>query len=267
MNGIGTTGMNDLRDPISEWKACLPSDVDRLIYIKNCFLTNTITIANENGEIKNGVRIDKMNLQLIDFPEDVDQFGSDLICVKAPYSGKLYVVGVYSTAKQYASQKEDQLQFKKSNGIGTAGILIDGRGNIICTIDGDEDNGKFIINVTNKDRKGEFKINVNGELIIENDGNTVITSSGSFKAIYKNGEEESYVQVNQDRVLINSKKILLNDSEEPMLLGTKTVDLIESILNQLGKESAGPYPLLGQQIYLNLVNQLEDLKSTISFVK
>lgn len=267
MNGVGTIGMNDLRDPISEWKVCLPSDVDREVYIKNCYLTNSISVANENGEILSGVRIDKINLQLVDFPDDVNTLGSDLICLKAPYSARLYVVGVYSTSKQYTAQKEDQFYFKKSNGLGTAGCLIDGRGNIICTVDGEESNGKCIINVTNKDRTGILSINVNGEILIENDGNTVITSSGSFKAVYKNGTEESFVQVDKDGVLINSKKILLNDSTEPVLLGQKTIDLITNILDLLGKESAGPYPLLNNAKYLQLKENLEELKSTISFVK
>jgi len=56
----------------------------------------------------------------------------------------------------------------------------------------------------------------------------------------------------------------LNESEEPVLLGTKTVTLISDLLDQLGQESAGPYPLLGNAFYLNLKSRLEELKSQIS---
>jgi hypothetical protein len=42
---------------------------------------------------------------------------------------------------------------------------------------------------------------------------------------------------------------------------------MKEILDQLAKETAGPYSLIGQPIYAEIAKKLEDLKSTISFVK
>jgi len=268
-NGIGTVGMTDNRYDISEWRIAMPIDVDREVYIKNCYLTNTVTISNENGEYQHNIRIGKIALQLVDFPNSIDDFGSDVICVKAPYSGKLYVMDVFNTPQQYQFQKEDQFRFIKKNGIGTAGIIIDGRGKIILSVDGDQGSGNLEIKVTNKDRGGKLNVNVNGDIEIVNDGVTSIKTSTSFKVEYKKDSvsEPISIQIDENGCLINSNTVQLNESDEPILRGNKTVSLLESILNTLGNDSAGPYPLRSSTEYLQLKEQLEDLKSQKSFVQ
>lgn len=267
-NGTGKIGMNDMRDSVSEWKVCIPSDVDREVYIKNCYLTGTVSITNENGETVHNIKVGKVNLQAIDFPELVDGLGSDVICVKAPYSSRLYIVEVFYTTQQYLNQSEDQYRFLKSNGAGTAGILIDGKGNIILTVDGDENSGNVKLNVSNKERKGKLDINVNGDIAIVNDGNTSIKTTTQINVEFNNGNDEkkSTVNLSENGVLVTSNKIQLNESDEPILLGQKTVDLISSILDQLSKESAGIYPLIGQPIYEQIKEKIDELKSTKSFV-
>lgn len=247
MNSIGKTGLSNGRDPVSLWQVSLPPDIDREAYIQSCFLTGTITVANDNGEVVHNVRIGKMLIQLVDFPETLEDSGSDVLCMTAPYTGQLFIVEVYPTGKQSAYQRENQFRFFKNNEIGSAGVLIDGRGNIILSVDGEEQDGTILITVSNKDRRGKLTINVNGEINVVNDGKTNIKST--------------------DQVFIDCPKILLNESEEPMILGKKLVDFLSEWLDQLGKESAGPYPLLGNSFYIQLKNKLKDLKSTLSFVK
>jgi len=247
MNGIGKVGIDQLRSTISIWRVALPFDIDRDKYIQNCYLTGSITIANENGERMPNIKIGKIALQLIDFPLTTDTLGSKVCCVSTPYSGDLYVIEVYYTDEQYLNQSENQYRFLKSSGIGTASILVDGSGNIVLSVNGDSDNGVMTLNITNKDRNGKLNINVNGDVTLTNDGNVTLKTS--------------------KQILIDSPKILLNNSEEPVLLGKKTVELLSDWLDQLGKESAGPYPLLGQSFYTQLKQKLEDLKSKITFVK
>lgn len=269
MNGIGKIGMTDNRSDISEWMVVIPIDVDREVYINNCYLTNTISVANENGEYQHNVRIGKLALQLIDFPDDINAFGSDVVLVKAPYSSRLYVMDVFNTAKQYQFQNEDQYRFIKKNGMGTAGIIIDGKGKIILSVDGNSDSGEIEINATNKERNGKLKININGNIEIVNDGETIIKTSTSFMVEYRkdSNSELSAIQIDDNGVLINSNKVQLNQSEEPMLRGNKTVNLLESILDNLGHDSAGPYPLINSSNYLQLKENLQDLKSEKSFVE
>lgn len=245
MNGIGKIGMNQNRDTVSLWRIYMPSDVDREVYIKTCFLTGTVTLINENGEIVHRVKIGKLAIQTIKFPLDLKSFGSEVICLTAPYSGKLYVTDVYTSSTEFGDQGEDQYRLYKSTDDGFAEVRIDGKGNIFLSVDG-EGESNITISVANKDRTGKLNVNVNGDILVQNDGTTTLKST--------------------NQVLIDSPKIYLNDSEEPILLGKKTVQLLSDLLDQLNIESAGPYPLLGNSKYAEIKQGLEDLKSTKSFV-
>lgn len=239
-NGVGKTGINQYRATISIWKICVPLDIDRDKYIKNCYLTGTVSLINENAEIVSNVKIGKLALQLVDFPDDNESTGSEIVCATAPYSGRLYVIDVYGTGRQAFNQEENQYRFFKTNEAGSAGILIDGNGNIILTVDGDSDNGAVTLNVTNQDRAGKLNVIVNGDILVENDGNTTIKTKRFEVGI---------------------------EDKEPILLGQKTIDLLDELLTQLGQESAGPYPLLGASKYLDIKEKLEALKSAVSFTQ
>ena len=226
------------RDAISIWRIYLPSDIDRDEYIKKCYLSGTVSLVDEWNEVVHRVKIGKLTLQLIEFPADIKHVGSEVICVSMPYSGRLYVIDVYSSNGDFIDQDEQQFRLVKSINGGVAELRVDGNGKILLTVDGEEDT-EVIINVTNKEKKGNLTINVNGSAVIKS----------------------------SEQVLIDSAKILLNQSTEPILLGTKTIKLIEDLLTQLEKESAGPYSLLGKAVYTELKKRLEELKSKKSFVQ
>lgn len=230
-NGIGISGLPVQRDPISIWRVYLPVDVDRDQYVKTCFLTGTVSLINSNAEVQHKVKVGRLVLQMLTFPIDNKSFGSEVLCVSLPYSGSLYIVDVYTSSSEFYDQKENQYRLIQATSNGFAEVRIDGNeGKIFLTVDGEQDT-EILINVVNKDKTGKVTVNANGQ------------------------------------IKIIAPKIYLNESEEPMLLGNKTVQMISDILTQLGQESAGPYPLLGQSTYQQLKESLEQLKSTISFVK
>lgn len=226
------------RDAISRWFIYMPSDIDRNTYIQNCFRTGTVTLVDEWNEIQHRARIGKLALQSISFPKDIDSKGSEVICNSMPYSGQLYVVDVYYKADEFVDQTEESYRFIKTINGGIAELLIDGNGKINLNVDSEEVS-EVSINVTDKNKSGKFTVNVNGSATLNASKN----------------------------VLINSPKISLNESDEPVLLGNKTVTLLENILKQLEKESAGPYPLLGRAVYTQIKERLDEIKSKISFVQ
>jgi stress response protein YsnF len=268
--GVGKTGMNQYRDSISVWKVYLPIEYDREKYIRHCFLTGTVTLINENAESVHNVKVGKMTMKLIDFPADEKSFGSEVVCVTLPYSGEIRVVDVYVGKTEFDQQGEHQIKLSKSVDGEHAQVLIDGkRGRVAISVDSDDDQGEVNISVTNSNRTGKLSVNVNGEIMVVNDGKTTVQSSQEIQLEQYDDEadERTSVNIKKDQVLVTSKKILLNDSDEPVLLGNKTVSLMKEILDQLGKESAGPYPLVGRPIYTQIAGKLEELKSQLSFVK
>lgn len=208
----------------------MPFDVDRDKYIKTCFLTGTISLVNDNAEVLHKVKVGKLALQAISFPLDEKSLGSFVLCATAPYSGRLYVIDVYTSSVDFTDQQENQYRFIKV-GNGTAEIRVDGNGRILLSVDSEEASD-ITLSVSNKNRDGVVKIQ----------------STGS--------------------VLIDAPKIYHNEkAEEAMLLGNKTVDLIDELLDVLNQESAGPYTLRSKQKYLDIKQKTEELKSKISFLK
>src|SRR5688572_11563891 len=113
MDGVNIQGPNQTRASISVWRVYLPSDVDREMYIKTCYLTGTITLINEYSEIKHRVRIGRLNLQLVALPTDLKSFGSEVICVTQPNSQKIYVIDVLASAGEFYDQQENQFSLYK----------------------------------------------------------------------------------------------------------------------------------------------------------
>ena len=210
----------------------MPADVDRDDYVKTCYLTGTVTLLNDGAEVVHKAKVGKLLMQLITFPKNLKEIGSEVVCVSAPYSGQLYVVDVYNSSSEFIDQEEHQYRFFKTNN-GYAELSIDGKGNMLLSVDGEsEDNGQVTISVCNKSKSGKFNVQCDGDVVIE------------------------------------SPKIFHNvGATEPMLLGQKTIDLLGELLDVLNQESAGPYTLRSKQKYVEIKNKLEDLLSEISYLK
>lgn len=301
---VGKIGINQNRHPVSIWRIYQPYGVDRAKYIQTSYRSGRVTIINENGEVANRVKIGKSEIQRIKFPNDLNEFGSEVVCVSTAYNGNLHVVGVMTSSDEISDQDENQYRFFKA-GSGFAEIRIDGEGKIALTVNGTDENSELSINITSENKQGKLKLNVNGDIIIQNQGDTTLVSSNNvkvtvtddeveayvdikkdeIKAIVIDGETESYVDIKKDEIklvseadtsvsikkdevkIVSEGKIYLNDSTEPVLLGDKVVNFLSDLLDQLGRESAGPYPLLGNATYLSMKTNLEQLKSQLSFVK
>lgn len=233
----GKNPINQDRYPISVWRVCLPSDIDREVYIKKCYLTGTISVIDEFAERQDNVKVGQLALQCIKFPNNEDEVGSEVVCASAPYGGKLYVIDVYQ-GEDFVDQNENQYRLFKAHQGGYSEVRIDGRGNVMITVDSESQSTISIIG-TGQNKNSQLNVNIQG--------------SANIKV--------------SEQIVFESKSISLNKDGEPILLGNKTTDLIKSILDQLSKESAGPYPLLGQSVYKELINNLDELKSKLSSVK
>lgn len=286
MNGVGKMGMNQDRDSVSEWYVALPKNQDRGEYVHKCFLSGTVSLINSNGEYQHRVKIDKTAIQTVVFPPDAKTLGSLVLCLSAPYSGQLYVVGVFGTTTEWNDQTESTYRFFKAAG-GTAELSVDGAGKISLSVDSEDDTSEVTVSVTSKNQAGKLKLLVNGDTLLQASGETQLISgkrvmvsqideSGTTGVELTPGKVKAgtpagaIVQLDGTDVKIitpEGGKITLNDSTEPVLLGAKTVQLLQDLLTQLSHETAGPYPLAGIATYAQLILKLDPLKSQIAFVK
>lgn len=270
------------RDPISEWNVYIPLGEDRSKYIINCVRTGTVSLTNSNGEIVHRVKIGRLALQQLRFPQDDSDLGSIVVCVSAPYSGRLYVVDVYDQRAEYEEHLENQYELSKHSKNGIAKILVDGDGRILFSVDGEE-SSEIDLNASSKNNDAKLNIRVNGSLDSYTSGGVKFRTVDSIELVFWDGSQSS----NKTRLIIKDGKVQLVGSTiqlvdqiveqngeqiepenlQPILLGQSTVDLLDEILTQLAQESAGPYKLLGSAKYTEIKQKLDTLKSQISFIK
>lgn len=267
----------------------IPDDVDRDQFIQQCYRMNRICILSENNEFFKDVPIDKFAIQNIEFPETISEVGSPVVWLNIEPNNKIVVVAVLPKNDETYFINDKKFKLNKTFGNNSVDVTGDGgNGNLLISINSDKDNGGiFNITVNNKNKKSKLNIFVNGS------GEIYCTDSLSVKTTkklnievsdiskdkkittisYIKGEGFKYqdefdnqIIAKDGQIQIVSDKIVHNEGGEPMLLGNSTLDLLGEFLDQLAKESAGPYPLLGNSQYTIIKQKLDKLKSKKSFL-
>ena len=292
VKSIGKREIPSLRQPNSIWFVYLPPDEDRDQYIQSSLRTSTVTLINMNGEIQHRVPVGKSAINYIEFPDNESQFGSPVMCANERMHNQLFVVEVFEQGDTFNIKQENQKRFSEQSDNGLSEVIIDGQGSISLNASNDiQDNGgKVYVNIASPNESGELKIDVNGTINIINTGNTNIETSDGFQiAIYDGNEQDiqttikytndegfSYIDQfdNQISIIdgeinIKSSKISINDGTEPIILGNQLVnllnDLIAEIAASLVTTAIGQSPLINSAQILAFQNQLEQLKSLVSF--
>lgn len=89
-------GMGNGRLPIGTAWVIIPSDIDRVQYIKYCFQTGSLILLNteDGGSIIRDVKIPKHILRDLIFPEDIDSRGSLVSWINVPKRDQVIITGI-----------------------------------------------------------------------------------------------------------------------------------------------------------------------------
>lgn len=244
--GIGSAGVGFV---------VVPSEVDRVQYINDCYRTNTLTINGGKGYgYFSGVHADINVMQNIKFPTDEENRGTPVVWVKDAVSQLPVIVAVLRKQGEYYSLNENQFRLKRGTETRNVEIFIDGSTSALdITILGDKDepanidvklsseNADSVLNVS-----CDNEINITGEKavnVITNKKATLkVTEKGEDKMLlsyelgvglkYKD-EFENEVTAKDGEVDIISKKINHNSGKEPMVLGNTLASLLDEMLKAI----------------------------------
>lgn len=288
MNGITTETIGD-RYSAGVGYLFLPNDLDRDKYIRYCFNTGTVSIILENGGALHNVQCSNIVLNQLEFPELTSELGSQLIWVNQEGLNYPVVIGIVNRADQTTTLTENQHSNRRTTKSGTSEVLIDGNNpSIIINSDSLTENGADI-HIISKNTNSTSKINISasGEVSVssqkiqanisdqlnisiknpfEDDKKTIINYTKGLGFNYLD-EFDNQIEIIDGKVNIVSDNINIggDNAKEPILLGDKTVDMIDKILEILGRTQTttliGPQPLLTATEFLALRSQLELLKS------
>lgn len=193
------TGVRSFRSPISLWYVYLPSDKDRDEYISNCIRTNTITVVNTNGEVRSKVKIGRLAMQVLQFPESSSSVGSPVVCANVENKSQLLVIEVYDFEDEFVLINENEFAVSRKTQSSSAELRVQGsKGIVLINVDSDnKEGGKLIINVANSENAGEVALEVDGSVSVKANGEIRNESNSNISSVVYN-DVDSF-----DRLSIN----------------------------------------------------------------
>jgi hypothetical protein len=182
--GIGQEPFNDRKWSSGIAYICIPSDqdLDRDLFISECFNHGTVMMKNEEGGVYKNVPCPQLIFNQIEFPDKYEDYGTAICYVTSELHQQPLIVGKYTKTNEIIDQQEHEWligrKFKSSN-IEIRGSAKEGFLNIV--IDGNE-TSDLLIKIINKNNKGSFKLDIDGMFNIFTLDNIEFNSQ---KKIYK----------------------------------------------------------------------------------
>jgi len=231
----------------------LPYDVDRKIYIENCYRSNIVDILTDDGEYIQDVRIDKLVLQQIEFPFNIDDLGSIVVFVNEIVSNQPFIIATLARRDEYDNLEEKEFKFFKSFGEYVVTVRGQGkRGNLLIHLKSPEDENGFYIDIVNSETKGKFKITIQGDydLFVEKDVNIEAVENINLTATKK------IVAISEDDTELTAQKILIQNKDK-----YSVKELFDEIITEISNITV--QTSMGAQPIINKI-QVEDLKNKVA---
>jgi hypothetical protein len=275
-NTIGTNGVGSLFATGTAYVA-IPADLDRALFIKRCYSTQTLFIRGEAGETFKNVFCPKSIIQDIVFPATADKRGSMVAWVKQPKHNSPVVVAAFDLKNGLgAVYKERQIKLQKTS---TSGNLVDFDAQAdeatmdITVTSAEEGKGKFRLKVVNPDVTAAMEVYVSGEVDILADSKVSLRTTGEIlvellKAngdllanfSYKAGVGFALKDEFDNEIKTTDQQIYLKEGS----VGGLELELTNTILN-LGKiGGSGTEPVLKGDKSVDVLNDIKGMLQDIA---
>jgi len=274
---LGPTPVSDLKYSAGVAYIALPTDLERNVYINDCYQNFRVSVWGEDGSFMNRVPIPPEILNFIEFPADEKQKGSPVIYVTDELQSQPVIIARFPYTNQLGDGKENEFSIKRNFN----NSFVDIRGNAeknFCSIavDGGNNSGNLYIKVSGADGT-VFNIEVTGDISITSQGKIEIVQQEGFTVTTLNKDSEDENDSNNevfsqtiDGVKIQSKKIVVNNGNEPYVLGHKLKSFLDDLIDTISKATVST--AIGQQPLINAAQiaafkaQTQDLLSEIMFI-
>lgn len=260
----------------------IPPDTDRTKYITECYKFSTVSIISEFNGVSNRVPIDSFSLNFIQFPDDVNKFGSAVSFLLDPVHKKPIIVGIYKKQDERNDLKEHQFKFKRDFNGNVVEITGSPDGKYLALNVSADSGGEVSINLKSKDESGKVSINVDGDCLINSLSDTTIRQYGKLtletfdrgndeeKTIEEHTSEGRSIYSKNERLL--TENLLINDGKENFILGqlfkAYVKELVTEIANATVSTSIGQQPLINKLEILEFAKdiKIDEFLSKIAFI-
>ena len=225
---LGQQGFEYGRNGVGMGYVILPNGLSREKYVSTCYKTGTISVVTEGGfEIVHRVRIGKLAIQMIDFPNKVGQLGSCVAWVNIANQNEMVVFDVMFKENEISDNIESSFIIKKSKGDSHALLSMLGDGSI--SLQTSSETGVPILNIKS---------------IGEGLGEINITSDASVNII--------------------SPNIIQNKGDQSVVRGEDMNDVLSELIDLIATSTTPSGPLSNAGKIIQIKTKLKGFLSTKS---
>lgn len=271
-NSVGKTSV-----PGAHWSSgvayiAIPSDIDRTIYIDQCYKSGRVSVWTEDGGFINRVPIDVEVLNYIEFPQIIEQLGTAVVYVTEPVHQQPVIIARLPKSDEVGELKENQFKIKRK--LGNKIVEVSGTPNALnLVVNSGEEVGSININLISFNSDSQFNIDIAGDVSVEVSGEVEFIQRKKF-IVNTIGDDDkdinsTFEQTNEEHKF-NSNKFIINEGDEPFLLGQKTIDFLEKFIDKVGAiqtvTQLGLQPIVNKADILLLKKELKTLISKEAFL-
>lgn len=196
----------------------LPQDIDRSVYINECYRNGRVSIKMEDGSLYNQAPISLEILNFIDFPLKAGELGSAVVFVNEAVHNHPIIVGRVQKSDELGSGRERVFQIYRKFNDKLVGLIGDvERGTFSLNVNAGDKVGHVYIGLDNDADNNTLEIEVAGDVILKTTNKTLIENHTEFKSVISKSSEDkaepSVISQTRDKVLVGSKQVVLNGDE------------------------------------------------------
>jgi len=275
-NSVGKTGQSGEQWSVGIAYIALPSDVEREIYIRECYQNSRVSIWSEDAGFLNRVPIDSDTINFIEFPEVLEKFGTAVVFVTEPIHKQPIIIGRLPKTDELGELKENQFKIKRK--LGNKIVEISGspeKGVLNLIVNAESEGGSINISLVNVNDNGELSLSVAGDVKIDATGNIEFLQKKRFyvNTVGEDGKDDSeasYEQTSEEH-RFGGKKIIVNEGEDPMVLGNALNKILGQFIDKVAAITVttvlGVSPILNAPDVLLLKKDLKNILSSEGFLK
>lgn len=243
--GVGTGGVGFL---------VVPSEIDRIQYIEDCYRTQTVTINGGEGYgFFSSVRCPQNILENLVFPTETSR-GTPIVWVKDGMTHLPVIVGWLRQEGDYYALGEAQWRVSRGTDKRNVEIFVDGSiAEIQVNVLGDkEEPANIDIKLSSENGDSEFNLSSDNTvnlhaakkltLLSENEFDLTVTEKGETKGLIQyvlgkgiviQDEFGNVIKTSDGLIELLSKQINHNEGKEPMVLGDTLAKLLSDLIDAI----------------------------------
>lgn len=206
-----------------QWSAgiayiALPSDIERALYIDDCYKNHRVSVKMEDGSLINRVPISIDVLNFISFPLTPKELGTAVGFITEPKHQQPMVIAQFQKSDELGQGRENSFQISRQLNDKIVAIIGDAdKGTLSINIDGANKRGELHVSLDNNNADCVFDLEVSGNINIKTTEATTFENHVQFKSTISDTEEQesqpSIISQTRERTLLANKEMIFNGKE------------------------------------------------------